>query len=113
MDFPIDQIEELKKIAPDLSIATEGGYTYILIDNLALPEGCNPAVASVLLCPKPRDSYESRLFFPVIITGCPIRNWNVNLRVLGKNWYAFSWRVAGNRRLAEILIVHLNGLKSK
>jgi hypothetical protein len=111
MDFPKEQVEELKKITPDLSIASEGGYTYILINKLFLPEGCIPAETTALLCPTPKDGYASRLFFPTIIRGCPSRNWNGNLRVLDRNWHAFSWRVPGNLRLAETLLVHLNALK--
>jgi hypothetical protein len=111
MDFPIDQIEELKKIAPDLNIAEEGGYTYFLIKNLTLPDGCAPSICDVLLCPMKKDSYESRLYFPVQISGCPPRNWNGRIRVLNSNWYAFSWRVPGNLRLAETLLVHLKALR--
>lgn len=111
MNFPESEIKELKSIAPDLSYAQEGGQTYILIKDLPLPDGCTPAVSDVLLCPKGRDGYESRLFFPAKITGGPIRNWNGNLRVLDKNWFAFSWRVEGGLRLAEMLLVHLTGLR--
>lgn len=111
MEFPENQVEELKKIAPDLNVAQEGGYSYILIKNLSLPDGCTPAVSDVLLCPMPRDGYASRLFFPVQITGCAGRNWNGRIRVLEKNWFGFSWRVQSGLRLAEILLIHLNGLR--
>ncbi len=111
MKFPETQIEELKKVAPDLSFAEEGGLPYFLIKNLPMPEGCEPSVSDVLLCAAPRDGYESRLFFPKIIAGKAGLNWNGNLRVLDRNWVAFSWRTAGRKTLVEMLMVHLNGLR--
>ena len=113
MTFPENQIKELKKIVPSISYAEEGGYTYILLENLQLPEGCIPSIVNALLCPSPREGYESRLFFESMITGCPQRNWNGKIRVLERNWFAFSWRVPSNLRLAEILLVHLKPLRNE
>lgn len=110
MSFPQDQIDELKRIAPNLCLAEEGGLPYILIQQYELPSGCQPAVVDLLLCPKPRDGYESRLFFPQIITGIPARNWNGRLRALERNWCAMSWKVPGGLRLAETLLIHLKAL---
>lgn len=112
MTLPTDEIEELKRITPDLLITEEGGIPYILIQQLQLPDGCNPAVTDVLLCPRPRDGYESRLFFPQVITGIPQRNWNGKLRAAERNWCAISWKVPQGLRLAEMLLIHLNALKS-
>jgi hypothetical protein len=109
--FPQDQIDELKRIAPNLSIAEEGGIPYIFIQQLELPVGCIPAVTDVLLCPRPRDGYQSRLFFPQMIGGISAKNWNGKLRAVEKNWFAFSWRVPGGLRLAETLLIHINALK--
>lgn len=111
MEFDEIQIEELKQIAPNLSVAQEGGYTFILIEDLLLQDNCVPLKVDALLCPKPREGYESRLFFSTKITGCPERNWNGNIRVLEKNWYAISWKVNGNLRLTEMLLVHLTALR--
>ena len=111
MEFPQDQIEELKQIAPSLSIAEEGGYTFIRIEELKLPDHCKPSEVEALLCPVPRDGYNSRLFFSSIITGGPQRNWNGNIRVLDKNWHAISWRTNTKLRLAQMLMVHLNALR--
>lgn len=112
MDFPEDQIKELKNIVPDLSIAEDGGITYIRIDNLRLPDGCEPKVVNALLCPSSRDGYESSLFYSVQITGIPSRNWNRHgVRILAENWYAISWRVNAGLRLAEMLQIHLSALR--
>lgn len=106
-----EQIAELKKISPDLSLAQEGGYSYILIPNLALPDHCIPKSVDVLLCPVPRDGYQSRLFFAQQITGGPARNWNGNIRVLSKNWHAVSWKVNAGLSLVDMLLIHLSALR--
>ncbi|TDO83740.1 hypothetical protein EV143_101180 [Flavobacterium chryseum] len=112
MNFTEDQILELKSITPDLSMAQDGGYTYIRIDNLQLPDHCNPNVVNALLCPAQKDGYESSLFYSAQITGCPSRNWNrVNVRILEENWFAISWRVNPGLRLSEMLLIHLSALR--
>lgn len=113
MSFPQDQIEELKRIAPSLSIAEEGGYTYIYIEKLRLPDGCNPQVVDALLCPTPVPGYNSRLYLSSQITGCPALNWNGLLRVLDRSWYAVSWRTAQASTLAATLLIHLNAFRNK
>jgi len=111
MNFPTEQIEELKRIAPSLSIASEGGYTYIFIENLQLPDKCTPSIVDALLCPTERDGYNSRLFFASKVEGGPARNWNGNIRVLNRNWHAMSWQVPPGLRLAETLLVHRKALR--
>ena len=111
MEFSQDQIDELKRIAPNLCITEERGIPYILIKELQLPAGCQPAVVDALLCPLPRDGYESRLFFSQQITEIPQRNWNGKIRMLDRNWIAISWKVQGGLRLVETLMIHLNALK--
>ncbi len=111
MNFDATQIKELKQITPNLSYAQEGGYSFILIEGLQLPDGCKPQVVDALLCPTARDGYESRLFLSTQISGCPARNWNGNIRALERNWYAISWRVPTGLRLSEILLVHLKAFR--
>ena len=111
LNVPPMEIDELKQIAPSLSISEEGGLTYILIGNLKLPNGCKPTVVNALLCPSLRDGYQSRLFFSERITSNIARNWNGNLRVLEENWYAISWKTPSGLRLAEMLLVHLEALR--
>jgi len=114
MDFDKDQIEELKRISPQISIAEEGGYSYIFIQKLSLPQGCQPSEIDVLLCPTARDGYSSRLFFAEKVTGGRDGiNWNLTIRVLARNWEAFSWRTDPGQRLAEMLMIHLSGLRKQ
>lgn len=114
MEFPQDQIDELKSIVPSLSITEEGPYTYLLIEQYSLPDGLTPETVDLLLCPMARDGYQSRLYFSQRVTGCTITpNWNGNVRVTGKSWVAFSWQTKAGLRLAEMLFVHLSGLRRK
>lgn len=112
MDYPTDQVDELKKIAPNLSVAPEGGISYILITGFTLPDGCVPEIADVLLCPAPRDGYPSTLYYSTQINCSKSLNWNrANVRILDRNWFAVSWRVSSGLRLAELLLVHLRALR--
>ena len=119
MDFEKKQIEELKKIAPNLSIAEEGGFTYILIEKLQLPDGCIPSVVDALLCPMLKDGYQSSLFYSTQPSGYPLRsfpnkqhNWNrINVRILDRSWFAQSWQVPTGLKLVEMLLIHLDSLR--
>lgn len=111
--LPESEINELKKIAPSLSLAEEGGYRYLLIDNLKLPEGCSPSTTQALLCPDPKDGYQSRLYFESVISGRPGLNWNGSIIILDKTWYSYSWQTNPGLRLAEKLMVHLGALRSR
>lgn len=116
MDFQEKQIEELKKIAPNLSVAEEGGFTYILIEKLQLPDGCTPSIVDALLCPMLKDGYNSTLFYSAQPTGYPPRNpphnWNrINVRILDRTWFAQSWQVPNELKLVEMLLIHLDSLR--
>jgi hypothetical protein len=112
MTFSQDQINELKKIAPFISEADEGGYTYILIDKLRLPGNCIPIELRALLCPAVLEGYNSRLYLSEKPTGCPLSlNWNGNRRVLNQTWFAFSWQTPSDLRLSEMLLIHINALR--
>ena len=110
--FPADQIEELRQFGK-LQQAQEGGTTFLLISQLIMPAGCTPDRVDVLLCPTPRDGYASRLFFAEQVRkpGCAL-NWNGTVRILERNWHAFSWRTSGqSSRLAQMVGEHLRGLR--
>jgi hypothetical protein len=113
MDFPEDQIQELKALYGSVLRAGEGGVTYFMLPLLHLPEGCTPKRVDSLLCPTERDGYSSRLFFAEKPQGRSMPNWNGQARILERNWYAFSWRIhaAGPLRLAQMVQVHLRALR--
>ena len=112
MDYTQEQIDELKMIAPNLSITQEGGYTYFLLEKLKMPENCLPKEVDALLCPSVHSGYNSRLFFSEKITGCkPNLNWNGVARVLGRNWVSISWNVPPDQGLAATLLIHLKAFR--
>lgn len=113
MDYPRDQIDEIKKLFGEVRSCDESGYTYFFIPNLPLPEGCIPEKVDVLLCPTSRgDGYSSRLFFAEKIESRKSLNWNVNgIRIIERNWYAFSWQTPKNLRLAAMVAIHLRAFQ--
>jgi len=113
MNFPQDQIEELKRAFGKVQYGEEGGYVFLLIPSLHLPEGCKPEIVDALLCPMERDGYPSRLFFSEEVVPLKPRNWNAkNVRILESNWWAFSWRLNHPKlRLIQMVGAHLKGLK--
>jgi hypothetical protein len=113
MNFPQDQIDELKRLFPKASYASEGGFDYFLIQDVALAESCTPTCTDVLLCPNQREGYNSRLYFPSQIQSGKRLNWNGTSFILGRPWYAFSWQLQPTeRRLTQMLASHLRGLFS-
>jgi len=108
MSVTTDQVDELKRLYPEVSAAEEGGVTFYLIPNSATPPGRTPATVDYLLCPVPRDGYESRLFVSQQVTGGPTQpNWNGNIRVLERNWVAASWKSPVGLRLAQMVAYHM------
>ena len=115
MNFPTDQIEELKAAFPAVFSADEGGITYFLIPNLRLPDGTLPPIIDVLLCPTAdRHGYPSRLFFAQQVKSRGSLNWNTNgVRILERNWYAYSWKInQQGLRLMQLLALHLKPLQT-
>lgn len=115
MDFPRDQLEELKRLYPGVQRCDEGGFTFFLLPDVALPEGCSPSRADLLLCPMLRDGYPSRLFIAERVSTMANPNWNGPFRILDRNWHVFSWMAdqndQNNLRLAQMVALHMGGLR--
>jgi hypothetical protein len=109
--LPEDQLAELKQLFSNIQMAKEGGITYVLLPGAQLPTGCSPGAMDLLLCPTPRDGYESRLYFAGTVQSREARNWNGNTRVLERNWVAYSWKIPANLRLAQMVQAHLQALR--
>lgn len=116
MNWPEDQVQELKRLFGEVQSAEEGGVIFFLFLSLQLPDGCDHSTIQALLCPTARDGYTSRLFFAEKINMQNPKqtlNWNgLNQRILEKNWHAYSWKI--NRtdlRLAQMVVDHLSALK--
>lgn len=115
MNFPLDEIEELKRSFVGLSTASEGGTAFILIPEMSLPAGCQPGVVDALFCPSPRDGYTSRLFLSARVAHHGKgQNWNpgTGVMILGRQWWAVSWKAQdSNKRLSAILASQLEAFK--
>lgn len=115
MTIPQEQLDELKRVYSDIATAEEGGRAYIRINKLSLPRGCSPQVVTALLCPVPRDGYESRLFFSQAIQHKGKgTNWNAKgVCILGENWWAFSWKIgSANQTLISKVLGHLEAMSN-
>jgi len=112
MPFPEDQVAELKQLCPDVQECEEGGCAYVLLRGLKLPDGCSASVTDALLCPTPRDGYHFRLFFAERVESGVQLNWNASrVRVLERNWDAFSWNVGAEPRHIQMVAAYLRHLK--
>jgi hypothetical protein len=110
--YPSDQIDEMRKLYPRAFIASDGGVEYVLIPEMPMPPNCSPDKLDVLLCPRPRDGYSSRLFFSQLVSSARRPNWNKqNERILERNWFAYSFKVPEGLRLAQLVALHLKGLQ--
>src|SRR5437764_602418 len=100
-----DELTELKTLCPGASQAEEGKVVFFLLPSLTLPDGCIPKVVDALLCPSARDGYPSRLFLSERITSRQNLNWNAtNVRILDRNWHAYSWMLKHSKlRLVQLV----------
>lgn len=110
MEFPNDQIEELKRIYPNVKMAEETGYTYFLLPDLDMPEGCMPAKVDALFCPMKREGYNTTLYFSEKITN-PSRTWTREVRILDRTWHAISWNFSSDKRLIQLIRTHIDAFR--
>jgi len=111
MTLPDDQVGELKKFYPAAVCAREAGITYVLLPDATLPSGCKPTSVDLLLCPAAREGYPSRLYFAMQVSSSKQLNWNGTTRVLERNWFAFSWMIPADIRLAQMVQAHLQAFR--
>jgi hypothetical protein len=112
VSLPEDQLTELKQFFGEIQTAKEGGITYVFLPGARLPSGCVPQRMDLLLCPMPRDGYESRLYFASHVQSTKSNlNWNGNTRVLERNWVAYSWKIQGGLRLLQMVQAHMQALR--
>lgn len=106
-----EEIAELKLLSPEVGRVEEAGCTYFLLPLVHLPDGCVPSSTDVLLCPTSRDGYASRLFLAERIESKTQCNWQATVRIAERSWHVFSWKVAPNLRLAQMVAAHLRALR--
>lgn len=108
-----EQIAALKTLYPEISAAEEGQVTFLRIENLMLPDGANPQSVTGLLCPVPRDGYQSRLFLSSKVSHQGKgTNWNADgVLILGERWWAVSWQTKPGQTLIEMVLDHLQAFR--
>lgn len=115
MSSRLEEIEELRVAFPGVAEASEGGVGYVFIPDLRLPAGTRPEQVDALLCPQAdRHGYPSRLFFAERLESNKSLNWNPpnGIRILERNWHAFSWRLNHTGlRLVQLVALHLKPLQ--
>jgi hypothetical protein len=106
-----EQLAELLKVCPGAKEMLEGGFVYVHLPTLKLPNGCVPGEVEGLLRPGAGpDGYETRLFLSATFPNKG-QNWTTH-RILEKTWYTPSFNyVPANLRLVEILANHLAVLR--
>ncbi len=108
MNFPPEILDEIRPLCRSINRFDEGGTTYVLLEALALPEGCVPSLVDALLCPSGRDGYPSRLFLAEKVSGRGSPNWTGEARLIERNWHAYSWKVdVPGLTLAQLIANHL------
>ena len=114
MDIPADQIERLRARCDEIAWSREGGVTFLFLRNLRLPAGASPTTVDGLLRLGDRgDGYATRLFFAKKVVGASkiALNWNADgIRILERNWYAYSWKAPLDIPVDAILLEHLKAL---
>lgn len=112
MQFPEEQVEELKEICPGAQQYEEGGVPYFFLPKLSTPDGCSPEQVDALLCPTAHHGYTSRLFLSQKISSPQSRNWSTEARIMERTWHAISWKYdEANLRLAQILALQLRAFR--
>ena len=113
-NLPAEEIEALKQYCASISAADESSITYLLLAGLKLPNGCAPASVDALLCLGERDGYPTRLYFAerVDTPSKVALNWNASgVRILERNWHAYSYKAMRAGTLVELLVEHLKPLQ--
>ena len=112
MQFPDEQVQELKQYCKKLLGLQEGGKPLFLMKSAHMPPGCTPEECDVLFCPVDRgDGYPSRLYFQKKIAGPFQRNWTGTVRIAEENWEPFSWKVnVSGLSLAALYCEHISAL---
>lgn len=111
MDLNEEWQQEFIAVFPNAKFLHEGGFYYIYISELKLPQGCIPEAIPALLCISPKDGYDSRLYLPQKINGSVSRNWNSDLYLLDSIWHSISWRTQPGLSYLEMLMVNLTAFK--
>lgn len=109
MTEPADPMAGLRALCPAADLWHEGEQPLVFMPGISVESGGTKHQVDLLLCPRARDSYETRLFFSRQL---PVnRNWS-SFNIMTRTWHAFSWSgIPANDDWLEILATHLEAVK--
>ncbi|MGA9795904.1 MAG: hypothetical protein WBQ17_10275 [Rhizomicrobium sp.] len=88
----------------------EGGRRYVYMQGLRYLVRGVPRSGDALLCLNyPNPGYPTKLYLTESL-GLGL-NWNENAYLLGRPWFTWSWKVAGDERPLAVLAGHLEAFK--
>lgn len=104
-----EQVSRIRALCPETELWDEAGAPLVFLPDLKVEAAGNTHVVDALLCPRPRDSYVSRLYFSARL---PVnRNWASHV-IMARTWWAFSWQgISANQPWIDILAGHLESAK--
>lgn len=104
-----EQISRLRVLCSGSEMWDEAGAPLVFLPDLKVEVAGSMHIVDALLCPRPRDNYESRLYFSAQL---PVsRNW-ASHAIMARTWWAFSWQgISANQPWIDILAGHLEAVK--
>jgi hypothetical protein len=104
------QLANMRSLCKDAELWEEGGKPLAFLPSLKVHSDGEIHTVDGLLCPRERDSYETRLFLSKPFTG-KVGAWNA-FNIKGRTWYSCSWQgVPATLPWLEILGSHLSPLQ--
>lgn len=102
------EIEQLRDICPGAVAMTEGGLAFAFLPKLKFVSQGVGVELDALLAPQGHSGYETRLFLEQQL---PIGAAWYAQQILGRNWYAISWRgIPPGQKWTRILAEQLRPL---
>lgn len=102
-------MDRLRGFCPAADLWHEGQQPLVFIPEISVESAGARHPVDLLLCPRARNSYETRLFFSKKL---PVnRNWS-SFSIMTRTWHAFSWRgIPACDDWLEVLAMHLETVK--
>lgn len=103
------QVIRLRAVCPGAELWTECGSPLVYLPDMKVESANKVHAVDVLLCPRERDSYLTRLFFSARLPAD--RNWQ-SFSLMARTWYAISWQgISADQPWLDILGSHLEAVK--
>ena len=105
------QLAQLQELSPEAELWTEDGQPVAFLPAVRFAAGGSRIVRDLLLWPRERDGYATRLFVSEPVNAGKGQNWKA-FSLFGRTWHACSWQgVPGTLPWIEILANHLRAFR--